>query len=138
MLNDWILSNIRRLIKQKNLKMSYVASRIGVSEGEFSKILNGYRINYYDKLPLLSEILEVDFHELVDNSNAILLHDEGQISFFTEQTIKQFELTINSKDVTIKALEELLSLEREIKETYIKKYQNLKIKFTELEKKKLS
>ena len=33
---DWILENIKRIIKEKNLKVENISKAIGISSGEFS------------------------------------------------------------------------------------------------------
>jgi transcriptional regulator with XRE-family HTH domain len=62
---DWILNNIKGILKEKALKVETVSSEIGISKGEFSKILSGEREQYFKYLPQISQSLGVSFHQLV-------------------------------------------------------------------------
>lgn len=65
MKNDWILKKIKSLLKEKEIKMENFSKEIGISVGEFSKILSGERANYFKHLPQIALSLDVDFHDLV-------------------------------------------------------------------------
>lgn len=42
-----IIENIKHEIKIQNLKLDFIAKSLGISIGEFSKILSGERKNFY-------------------------------------------------------------------------------------------
>lgn len=44
--NDWILKNINQLIDDKGIKLEYISAKLGISQGEVSKILKGERECY--------------------------------------------------------------------------------------------
>jgi lambda repressor-like predicted transcriptional regulator len=60
MTKDWILANIENIMREKGLKLETVSKEIGISKGEFSKILSEQRKDYPKYLVKIAEILEVD------------------------------------------------------------------------------
>lgn|GEM_PF-2332174 len=63
--NEWIIENIRTLLKEKEVKVENISREIGISQGEFSKIINGQRKDYFKYLPQITESLGVSYHRLV-------------------------------------------------------------------------
>ena len=63
---DWILENIRILMKEKGIKVENLFPAIGISQGELSKILSGQRSDYFKHLPNFAIALGVTYHQLVD------------------------------------------------------------------------
>lgn len=143
--NDWILRNIRTMMKDKDLKMENFSRDIGISVGEFSKILNGQRKNYYDHLPKMAELLGVSFHELVKQDSTIIQnnhHQEGGTAMhngvdqnYIDKLVEQCHHTIEAKDATIKILETLIQTEKDLKENFKRKYEILKARLIEADKK---
>ncbi len=142
--NDWILSNIKKIIKEKNLKLENVSNDIGKSTGEFSKILNGERKNYFSDLPKIAQALDVDFHTLVKQDSTVIQnnhHQEGGTAIannindqkYIDKLVNQCQHTIESKEATIKTLEDLVKNEKEAKENFKRKYEKMKLKVQELE-----
>lgn len=140
---DWILENIKKIIKEKGLKVENVSNAIGISKGEFSKILSGQRDNYPKYLPQIADSLEVSFHQLVTPNNVILNNygeikeqSQGQVANMYNSTDKVlYERLINECNEKDKTKDELLKTEREAKENYKRKYEAMKAKVQELEKK---
>lgn len=144
---DWILDNIKKIIREKNLKVENVSKAVGISSGEFSKIINGQRINYYEHLPKIAEVCGVTFHELVKQESSVIQnnhHQEGGTAIansnnldklYVDKLVSQCQSTIISKDETIKTLTDLLTLEREAKENYKRKYEKMKVRLQEIETK---
>jgi transcriptional regulator with XRE-family HTH domain len=138
---DWILLKIKKIIKERQTKIEHIAKSIGVSNGEFSKILNGERLNYYKHIPAIAEYFNIPFLSFVkeDSSNlaiknqSISQHPDYQL---LNGNIIQFEEIIKAKEANIKTLEELVISEREAKENYKRKYENCKEKLRLSETKK--
>lgn len=131
--NDWILPKIKKLVKEKQIKIEHIAKTIGISNGEFSKILNGERRNYYKYLPAIAEYFDIPFLNIVKedienselNNKSISQHPDYPL---LKGNIVQFEETIKAKEASIKILEDLVKAEREAKENYKRKYENCKEK----------
>lgn len=130
---DWILDNIKRIIREKGIKLSTIANDIGKSQGEVSKILNGDRENYTDELYKWEKPLGTPFHDLVQNNsfsqnNYGEVKDHGIVNVHTLQKVDNnlFEERIHDK-------EEMYKSEKEQKEYWKEKYYRLKDKIKELE-----
>lgn len=65
-------------MKEKSIKVETVSTEIGISKGEFSKILSGEREQYYKHLPLIAQSLGVSFHELV-TPKGIVQNNHGEV-----------------------------------------------------------
>ena len=137
--NDWILPKIKKIIKERQTKIEHIAKSIGVSNGEFSKILNGERLNYYKHIPAIADYFNLSFLELVKNdlpNHFNTSTSENSEIFLLNKYITQCNETISSKDATIKTLDDLVKSEREAKENYKRKYENCKEKLRLSETKK--
>ena len=55
-----IITNIKKLIKNKGLKQSFVAKQAGFNSQSFSDILNGRKLLRVEHLPELADALEVE------------------------------------------------------------------------------
>jgi len=75
---DWILENIKDIMKEKSIKVETVSTEIGISKGEFSKILSGEREQYYKHLPLIAQSLGVSFHSLV-TPKGLVQNNHGEV-----------------------------------------------------------
>ena len=138
--NDWILPKIKKLIREKQTKLEILAKFIGISQGEFSKILNGERLNYYKHIPAIADYFNLSFLELVKNDLPNHFNtptSENSEVFLLNKYITQCNETISSKDATIKTLDDLVKSEREAKENYKRKYENCKEKLKLAEGKNL-
>lgn len=121
-----IIENIKHEIKIQNLKLDFIAKSLGISIGEFSKILSGERKNFYKYLFAISNILNVEFmklfynkeHKMAEQFNLQELENLRLELEKKEFLIAQFQQTIKANEIALKALEELLKLERELKEDY--------------------
>ena len=142
MQKDWILDNIKRILAEKQIKVETVSNEIGISKGEFSKILSGQRKEYFKYLPQIAESIQITFHELVtptqiiqnnhgeinnnENGNASNDYQQNNIELY-ERIIKETLEKDRAKDMLIEQLKnELVNFKR--------KYQNAKNKIKELEK----
>ena len=137
--NDWILPKIKKIIKERQTKIVHIAKSIGISNGEFSKILNGERLNYYKHIPAIADYFNLSFLELVKNDLPNHFNSptsENSEVFLLDNYITQCKETINSKDANIKTLDDLVKSEREAKENYKRKYENCKEKLKLAEGKK--
>lgn len=137
--NDWILPKIKKIIKERQTKIVHIAKSIGISNGEFSKILNGERLNYYKHIPAIADYFNLSFLELVKNdlpSHFNSPTSENSEVFLLDNYITQCKETISSKDANIKTLDDLVKSEREAKENYKRKYENCKEKLKLAEGKK--
>lgn len=143
--NDWILANIKKTMKEKGVKSATISKAIGISEGEFSKILNGQRIDYYDYLPKIANFFGISYHQLVkQDSNIIqnnhnqeggtaIANSNGPDQVYVDKLFNQCDETIKSKDKTIKTLEDLYQTEKDAKDSLKRKYEKLKLRLQELE-----
>lgn len=137
--NDWILPKIKKIIKERQTKIVHIAKSIGISNGEFSKILNGERLNYYKHIPAIADYFNLSFLELVKNDLPNHFNSptsENSEVFLLDNYITQCKETISSKDANIKTLDDLVKSEREAKENYKRKYENCKEKLKLAEGKK--
>jgi transcriptional regulator with XRE-family HTH domain len=138
--NDWILPKIKKIIKERQTKIVHIAKSIGISNGEFSKILNGERLNYYKHIPAIADYFNLSFLELVKNDLPNHFNtptSENSEVFLIDNYITQCKETISSKDANIKTLDDLVKSEREAKENYKRKYENCKEKLKLAEGKNL-
>jgi transcriptional regulator with XRE-family HTH domain len=138
---DWILENVKNIIAEKQLKVENISNAIGISKGEFSKILNGQRKDYFKYLPLLAENLGVSFHQLVKNEpkyNQVNNHQKGGTSFHnimeTDKTI--VEKMFAQYEDSIKTLHEYNNNLKQERDNYKRKYENMKNRLIKLEEKK--
>lgn len=137
--NDWILPKIKKIIKERQTKIVHIAKSIGISNGEFSKILNGERLNYFKHIPAIADYFNLSFLELVKNdlpNHFNTTTSENSEVFLLDNYITQCKETISSKDANIKTLDDLVKSEREAKENYKRKYENCKEKLKLAEVKK--
>ncbi len=138
--NDWILPKIKKIIKERQTKIEHIAKSIGISNGEFSKILNGERLNYFKHIPAIADYFNLSFLELVKNDLPNHFNtptSENSEVFLLDNYITQCKETISSKDANIKTLDDLVKSEREAKENYKRKYENCKEKLKLAEGKNL-
>lgn len=70
-MENHIIENIRHFRKELNIKTEYISSQLGISQGEYSKIENGQRNDYYKYLPQLAQIFQIDFLKLVTPRNNV-------------------------------------------------------------------
>jgi transcriptional regulator with XRE-family HTH domain len=73
--SNYILDNINEVIKAKKIKLEFIAHKLGISQGEVSKILNGDRKEYEKYIYDFSKILDIDYQELVRNQEVNLVND---------------------------------------------------------------
>lgn len=132
--NDWILENIRGIMRLKGIKSSILATELGISQGELSKILNGERKNYTEILPLMSQKLGVSFHELVKNDE-LNQNNYGEIKDNGTGNTKNVYHGISQEvyEAMIKDKNYIIESEREQKDYFKEKYYRLKEKLQKLE-----
>lgn len=113
---DWILENIRQILRDTGIKEEYLAGHLGISQGELSKILSGQRKDYPKYLPQIAESLKVSFHRLVlppgvvqNNFGPIAAHGIGQVSNLFQENKELCEQLLKAKD-------EIIQAERDAKE----------------------
>lgn len=58
-----IITNIKKLIKNKGLKQSFVAKQAGFNSQSFSDILNGRKLLRVEHLPELADALGVEIED---------------------------------------------------------------------------
>lgn len=58
-----IITNIKKLIKNKGLKQSFVAKQAGFNPQSFSDILNGRKLLRVEHLPELADALGVEIED---------------------------------------------------------------------------
>lgn len=58
-----IITNIKKLIKNKGLKQSFVAKQVGFNSQSFSDILNGRKLLRVEHLPELADALGVEIED---------------------------------------------------------------------------
>lgn len=62
---DTVINNIKSIINEKGIKQSFIAKKIGFSDGEFSNVLNNRRkLLRVEHLPLIAEALDVNINDL--------------------------------------------------------------------------
>lgn len=59
-----ISARIKYIISIKGLYQSYVANRIGVTEQQFSDMLNGRKVIRAEHVPIIAEALDVEPNDL--------------------------------------------------------------------------
>ena len=129
---DWIIDNIRNLLEERRTKVETISKEIGISKGEFSKILNGKREDYFKYLQAIADFFNVGFRELVKPQNLYVNSTNNKLAndiYFElhERLILQYKATLESNSSLIIAL-------KASEENYKRKYYNLKIRVKELEK----
>jgi transcriptional regulator with XRE-family HTH domain len=139
--NDWVLRNINKLIEEKGMKLEYISAKLGISQGEVSKILKGERDSYTKYVYQFSQILNEPYHEIIKNDE-VNQYNYGEIkdngignvhTFKKALDIEVYEHRVKDKDDIILLEREQKMQEREQKEYWKAKYYKLKEKFTQLE-----
>lgn len=131
---DWILDNIKSIIRAKGIKLTAIAKELGKSQGEISKILNGERENYTDDLHKWVKPLGTPFHDLVQNNSlSQYVHEVKDNGVGNVHTYQKLESSIYEERIRDK--DELIKSEREQKEYWKTKYYKLKDKLILLEDK---
>lgn len=59
-----VTANVKKLIATRGIKQKYIAQKMGLSEPEFSNIMNGRKILKPEIVPLLCDALDVTPNEL--------------------------------------------------------------------------
>ena len=62
-------NNIKNIRELKNFSQEYVATEIGLSQPQYSKIENGTAIPKIDRLQRIADVLEVDLSTLLSSTN---------------------------------------------------------------------
>ena len=141
--NDWILKNINQLIVEKGIKLEYISAKLGISQGEVSKILKGERECYTKYVYQFSQILNEPYHDIVKNDE-VNQYNYGEIKdngIGNIRTLKKsidielFEQRIQDKDDLINLEREQKIQEREQKEYWKEKYYRIKEKLAIAEEK---
>lgn len=139
--NDWILRNINKLIDEKGIKLEYISAKLGISQGEVSKILKGERDSYTKYVYQFSQILNEPYHEIIKNDE-VNQYNYGEIkdngignvhTFKKALDLDVYEQRVKDKDDLINLEREQKMQEREQKEYWKTKYYKLKDKLTLLE-----
>ena len=138
---DQILKNIRLYRKLKDIKAESIAKNLGMSQSEYSKLENGLKRKWTDYLPKIAELFGVSFQELI-TPNAMVqskmiqhhmaLSEPNQTVYYTLDK-ELYERFINELKEKERLKDELLKAERDIKEAYKRKYENMKEKLNMIE-----
>lgn len=75
-MENFVVIGIKSIMKQKGLIQKYVAERAGLSEQQFSDMLNGRKIIRVDHLPLIARALDVDVRDIC-NAGLETREEEG-------------------------------------------------------------
>ena len=141
--NDWVLDNINKIISKKGIKLEYISAKLGISQGEVSKILKGERECYTKYVYQFSQILNEPYHDIVKNDE-VNQYNYGEIKdngIGNVRTLKKsidielFEQRIQDKDDLINLEREQKIQEREQKEYWKEKYYRIKEKLAIAEEK---
>jgi transcriptional regulator with XRE-family HTH domain len=65
--DEWLLKNIKDFRIQKGIKSEVIASSLGISQGDYSRLENGKKKDYFHLLPKLAEIFNIGYIELITN-----------------------------------------------------------------------
>lgn len=135
MKKDWILTNIENIMRQKGLFAENVSRDIGISKGEFSKILSGQRQDYPKHLPKIAESLNVSYQDLV-KENALSLYNYGEVKDNGTGNVGHLHQTIDKLhyESVIKDLRDVIAEVRVARENWKAKYYRIKEKLEKLEK----
>lgn len=69
-----IVANIRKIRSEKNYTQDYLAAKLGISQNAYSKIELGYSSVTLSRLIEITDILEVDFTELLNPETKEIRH----------------------------------------------------------------
>tara|TARA_Y100000401_G_C8213659_1_gene169736 strand:+ start:384 stop:602 length:219 start_codon:yes stop_codon:yes gene_type:complete len=58
------MNNIKKIIKEKGLKQTYICKELGINESVLSLIINGKRKPNQDRLKALARILNVSIKQM--------------------------------------------------------------------------
>lgn len=61
---NFILDHIRAIRREKGFKSAYMAQKLGISQGEYSKLENGMKRNFNTYLPEIANILAINIEDL--------------------------------------------------------------------------
>ena len=65
-MKNFVVIGIQTIMAQKGLIQKYVAERAGLTEQQFSDMLNGRKIIRVEHLPLIARALDVDVRDICD------------------------------------------------------------------------
>ena len=115
-MNDSVLSKIALHMRIRHVKVENMARALGISAGEFSKILNGQRKHYQKHLPGIAAYLNLDLHAL-SASDAGSKTDHSAHTHCPhcaqENAVRipeHFDAILQSKDELIASLKEMIQL----------------------------
>jgi len=119
---DLILGNLRKILQEKGVKVENISRGIGISKGEFSKILSGQRKDYAKHLHRMADYLNVSYHHLMNTPNTMDFKTANDLQTdLYERLINECKEKDKAKDDLIKNLYEQI--------------ENLKNKHAEVKKK---
>lgn len=65
---DFVVNNIKRIIREKGFRKKYIAERAGFSEQQFSYILNGRKVLRVEYLLPIASALGIEIGELFEQN----------------------------------------------------------------------
>ena len=108
---NMILENIRKILQEKGIKVENISKEIGISKGEFSKIMNGQRKDYSKYLHRIAESLNLTYHQLINASSHTnkKMASDFQTDLY-ERLINECKEKDKAKDDLIKNLYEQIEI----------------------------
>ena len=110
-------NRIKKIREYKNYTQEWMAGQLGITQRAYSKIENDEVTLSVDKLFSISEILDVNVSEFLNNDgkyiyNNITTHQKGGTAFVINQAEKAMELyekLLAEKDAHIATLQKLVN-----------------------------
>ncbi len=136
---DFILENIVNIRTTKGIAQKQIEDVLGIKQGTYSKLENGKIENYFHYLPKIAQALGVSFYELVKNEakiNQTNNYQKGGTALHIEEGNKNMaEKVIGKCEETIEILKDSITQLKQDRDNYKRKYEAMKAKVQELEKK---
>ena len=136
---DYILENIVMIRTTKGILQKQIADVIGIEQGTYSKLEKGKVEDYFHYLPKIAQALGVSYYELVNNATISQINNYQKggtaIHISEKDNANLADKVISSCEETIKILQELVEQLRIDRDNYKRKYEAMKARVKELERK---
>jgi len=114
-MKDQTLNNIAYYMRSRHIKVENMARALGISAGEFSKILNGQRKHYHKHLPGIAAYLNIDLQALsVLDAGGKSDSPQNHCKHCAQQNglskPEHFDAILQSKDELIASLKEMIQM----------------------------
>jgi hypothetical protein len=114
-MNDSVLNKIALQMRIKQVKVENISRALGISAGEFSKVINGQRKQYHKYLPGIAAYLEMSPQELLKPEEHGSTRHRSDLCLHCARGSKDlqpqhFEAILRSKDELIDSLKEMIQL----------------------------